>query len=183
MILEYLKKHERTSILISLLMIVVAILLIAKPVAFLSLVIILFSIGIILEGLAHIFNYIFLSKEEKAFSYDIIEGIFSMIAGILMLAWKERVMAIFPILISIWIMMKGVVRIQFGFQLKNMDEKSWIGVLILGILSFGFGLVIFFHPLQTIMTLTVFSGIMLLVSEIIEVIGSIYWLYHYRKME
>lgn len=182
MIIEYLKKHERTSILISIFMIVTAILLIAKPSAFLTLVIVLFGIGIILEGLAHMVNYIFLPKEEKMYSYDILEGIFSMLAGILMLAWRERVMAVFPLLISFWIMMKSLVRIQFAFQLKNMDEKSWIAVLILAILSFILGLIIFFNPWQTVITITVLAGIMLLISEVIELASSIYWLYHYRKM-
>lgn len=182
MIIEYLKKHERTSILISIFMIITAILLISKPSAFLTLVIVLFGIGIILEGLAHIISYIFLPKEEKIYSQDILEGIFSMIAGILMLAWRERVMAVFPLLISFWIMMKSLVRIQFSFQLKNMDEKNWIVVLVLGIISFLLGLLIFFNPWETVLTITVLSGIMLLVSEVMELVGSIYWLYRYRKI-
>ena len=106
MIIEYLKKHERASVLISILMIITAILLICKPSAFLTLVIVLFGIGTVIEGLAHIINYIFLSKEEKIYSYEILEGIFSIIAGILILAWKERVISIFPLLVSFWIMMK-----------------------------------------------------------------------------
>lgn len=105
-----------------------------------------------------------------------------MIAGILMLAWRERVMAVFPLLISFWIMMKSLVRIQFSFQLKNMDEKNWIVVLVLGIISFLLGLLIFFNPWETVLTITVLSGIMLLVSEVIELVGSIYWLYRYRKI-
>lgn len=43
MIIEYLKKHERASVLISILMIITAILLICKPSAFLTLVIVLFG--------------------------------------------------------------------------------------------------------------------------------------------
>ena len=56
-------------------MIITAILLICKPSAFLTLVIVLFGIGTVIEGLAHIINYIFLSKEEKIYSYEILEGI------------------------------------------------------------------------------------------------------------
>jgi len=174
MIIEYLKKHERTSILISIFMIIIAILLIAKPNAFLTLVIVLFGIGIILEGLAHIINYIFLPKEEKSYSYDILEGVFSMIAGILMLAWRQSIIAFFPLLVGFWIMMKSLVRIQFAFQLKNMDEKSWIPVLILAILSFLLGLLIFFNPWKTAITITVLAGIMLLVSEVVELAESVY---------
>ncbi len=182
MIIEYLKKHERASVLISILMIITAILLICKPSAFLTLVIVLFGIGTVIEGLAHIINYIFLSKEEKIYSYEILEGIFSIIAGILILAWKERVISIFPLLVSFWIMMKSLVRIQFAFQLKYLEEKNWVVVLILGVLSFLLGLLIFFNPWQTVLTITVLAGIMLLISEVVELTGSVYWLWRYRKI-
>lgn len=182
MVIEYLKKHEKASILVSILMIIVSILLIIRPTTFLTTVILIFGFGIVLEGLIRIIVYIFLPKEEKICSYDILEGIFSILAGILILAWKERVMAVFPLLISFWIVIKSMLKIQFSFQLKNLDEKSWIGVLISGILTLIFGLIIFFNPWGTVITLTVLSGIMLLITGIVELCGSIYWLYHFRKV-
>ena len=182
MVIEYLKKHEKASILISILMIIVSILLIIRPTTFLTTEILIFGFGIVLEGLMRIIVYIFLPKEEKIYSYDILEGILSILAGILILAWKERVMAVFPLLISFWIVIKSMLKIQFSFQLKNLDEKSWIGVLISGILTLIFGLIIFFNPWGTVITLTVLSGIMLLITGIVELCGSIYWLYHFRKV-
>ena len=182
MVIEYLKKHEKASILISILMIIVSILLFIRPTTFLTTVILIFGFGIVLEGLMRIIVYIFLPKEEKIYSYDILEGIFSILAGILILAWKERVIAVFPLLISFWIVIKSMLKIQFSFQLKNLDEKSWIGVLISGILTLIFGLIIFFNPWGTVITLTVLSGIMLLITGIVELCGSIYWLYHFRKV-
>lgn len=182
MVIEYLKKHEKASILVSILMIIVSILLIIRPTTFLTTVILIFGFGIVLEGLMRIIVYIFLPKEEKIYSYDILEGIFSILAGILILAWKERVMAVFPLLISFWIVIKSMLKIQFSFQLKNLDEKSWIGVFISGILTLIFGLIIFFNPWGTVITLTVLSGIMLLITGIVELCSSIYWLYHFRKV-
>ena len=78
--------------------------------------------------------------------------------------------------------MKSLVRIQFAFQLKYLEEKNWVVVLILGVLSFLLGLLIFFNPWQTVLTITVLAGIMLLISEVMELAGSVYWLWRYRKV-
>lgn len=182
MINQYLRKHEILSIFVSIFMICIAILLIKNPVASLRTIVIVFGIGLAVLGLVEIISYVFLPKEERVFSNDVLEGIFAILLGVLMIAWKERVISIFPILIGLWIFIKSILKIQFSFLLKNVGEKGWLIILITGIVSILFGLVIFLNPAATALTVTVIAGVMLLCTEILRLVESIYWLYQLRKI-
>ena len=68
MILEYIKKYEKRSILTSIIMILIAILLIIKPVAMLDTFVTIFGIGILLDGIFSIILYIITDREQKIYS-------------------------------------------------------------------------------------------------------------------
>ena len=68
MLKEYIKKYEKSSIISSILMIVMAILLMLKPTAILNTIITIFGLIILAQGIISLILYFIAGKEERAFS-------------------------------------------------------------------------------------------------------------------
>ena len=83
MILEFLKKYEKESIIISMLLIIVSIFLIVKPGIALSTAVTLFAIVFIFDGIINIVSYMMKNTEIRAFSNELIMGILLLILGLI----------------------------------------------------------------------------------------------------
>ena len=112
MILEFLKKYEKESILISILLIIVAIFLIAKPGIALSTVVTLFAIVFLVDGIISIIAYMMEDTEIRAFSNELIMGILLVILGLIILLNQPLFISILPIMIGIWIFIRRIIKFQ-----------------------------------------------------------------------
>lgn len=173
MILDYLKKYEKQSILISVLLIIVSIFLIAKPETVLSTVVTIFGVIFIVEGIINIISYIAEDSEIRAFSNELILGILLSISGVIILCNKGIFISMIPIMAGIWIIMKGIMKFQLAINLKSALSDKWGWILVSAIIMFLFGVIIVANPFTAVFTMTRFIGIMLLITEILDLIESI----------
>ena len=173
MILDYLKKYEKQSILISVLLIIISIFLIAKPETVLSTVVTIFGVIFIVEGFINIISYIVEDSEIRAFSNELILGILLAISGVIILCNKGIFISMIPIMAGIWIIMKGIMKFQLAINLKSALSDKWGWILVSAIIMFLFGVIIVANPFTALFTMTRFIGIMLLITEIFDLIESI----------
>jgi len=101
MLLEYIKKYEKGSIITSILMIIVSILLIAMPETVLNTAITALAIIVLIGGIIHIVSYIITDKEMKVFSSELFQGILAVISSAIMLRFKSNIMNIIPIIMRL----------------------------------------------------------------------------------
>ena len=174
MILDYLKKYEKGAIITSILLIIISIFLIAIPGIVLSTLVTVFGIIFFIEGLINIISYIFEDKEIRAFSNELVLGIILLAFGLIILLNQVAFISILPIVIGMWLIIKSVMKFQLAINLKSMMAEKWGWVLASAILMFIFGVLIVLNPFATVITLTRFVGIMLLIAEICDLIESIY---------
>ena len=172
-ILEYIKKYEKRSILTSIIMILIAILLIIKPVAMLDTFVTIFGIGILLDGIFSIILYIITDREQKIYSNALVEGIFGIIIASLILINKNVMIAIIPVLVGIWIIIKSITKMQLSFNVRSVNEKSWVLILISSLITLAIGIIILVDPFETMISITMLAGILLLTTGIIDVAESI----------
>lgn len=174
MIKEYIKKYNRSSIITSILMIIVAILLIVKPIKAMEWIIIFLSAIIIIDGIFDFINYFKSDKETKLYSFGLIEGLLEVLAGILVILNKDILIAFLPLILGSWIILKNIIKIQLAINLKQFCS-DWYLLLIFAILSLLFGILIILNPFSVI-TITLLSGIFLLITEIFNLIENIYFM-------
>ena len=165
MLLEYVKRYEKSSIITSILMLIVSILLILMPETILNSIVVLLGIAALLDGILHSISYIITDKEMKAFSNELFFGILEIMTSGLLFLFKANIINIFPVIIGIWIIIAGVTKFQLAFNLRGIDSK-WIVVLLSSIISIILGVLIILNPFSTVMTITVISGIILFITEI-----------------
>lgn len=176
MILEFLKKYEKESILISALLIIVAMFLIAKPGMALSTAVTLFAIVFLVDGIINIITYIMEDAEIRAFSTELIMGILLVILGIIILLNQPLFISILPIMIGLWIFIRSIIKFQLAINLKSTIADKWGALLVSSILMGILGVLIIVNPFEAILTLTRFIGIMMLVIEIVNICESVYFL-------
>lgn len=173
MISEYIKKYEKRSIIGSIIMCLIAILLIAKPETMLNTVITLFGIGMLLDGIFSIILYIVTDKEQKIFSNALAEGILGILISVLILIKKDFVISIIPVIVGIWIIIKSITKIQLSLNIRSVDEKSWILLLLSSLITLVIGIIILVNPFDTMVSVTMIAGILLLVTGVIDIVESI----------
>ena len=176
MILEFLKKYERESILISVLLIIVSLFLIAKPGMAVSTVVTLFAIVFLVDGIINIIAYMMEDAEIRAYSNELIMGILLVILGLIILLNQPLFISILPIMIGLWIFIKSIMKLQLAINLKSAVAERWGLLLVSSILMAILGVLIIVNPFEAIFTLTRFIGIMMLVAEVINICESVYFL-------
>lgn len=176
MIIDYLKKYEKESILVSLVLIVIAIFLIAKPGIALITAVTIFGVIFLIEGIISIISYMMEEPEIRAFSSELMMGILLTMLGLIILFNKTLFISMIPIITGIWIIIRSIMKFQLAINLKSVVAERWGWMLASSILMCILGIFIITNPFETILTLTRFVGIMILIAEVIDIFESIYFL-------
>lgn len=175
---KFVKKYEKNSIVISILMLLVSLFLIFKPFTSAVTVIWMFGIFTIVDGIIHIVSYFRTDIDSRFANFEFSEGILELLAGTLIFISAEYLVLFMPIMIGIFIIVKSIVKMQIALNMRNSEEESWILVLILSILTILLGIFILLNPLPGFIAITITAlGIFLAIYEIINIIEAIYILY------
>lgn len=171
--LEYLRKYEKTSIIVSLLSIVASILLIVNPAGVMNIIISLIGVAMIICGLWHLISYFKDSTELKYFRLDLFVGIVLILSGILIIKNSAMLISIISMLVAVWIILRGILDLQVSFNLKRLESKGWWIALLVAIITIILGIVIFINPFATAEVTVIATGIMMLVSSVFDLGESI----------
>lgn len=174
MIKNYVRKYEKYSSIISILMIIVSLFLIFKPVKSLEFIVLIFGVILIANGLMRIVSYFNIDEEMRLMSLDLLEGIITILTGTLTLVYRQDLISVFPVILGIWIIAKNIVKLQFAINLSTIPNSSWGWLIVLSILTIILGIIIIINPFSTLIAITLLSGILLLVTELCDLIESIY---------
>lgn len=176
MLIDYLKKYEKKSIVVSIVLIVVAIFLMAKPGMALTTAVTIFGVIFLIEGIIRIISYMMEEPEVRAFSGELMMGILLAILGLIILFNKVLFISIIPIMTGIWIIIRSIMKFQFAINLKSASAEKWKLMLVSSIIMCVLGVLVIINPFEAIVALTRFIGIIILISEVVDIFESIYFL-------
>ncbi len=168
----FVKRYSKNSIVISLMLIILSLFLIIKPDDSLIFVVKLFGCILMINGIIHFITYFISSRKLDSFSFDLIQGVVSFIAGIVLFVNPVLVNSILPFIIGAWIIIESIIKFQISFNIRTITE-NWKTTLILSIILFAIGILIIFNPFKAAVSVARLCGIVLLISEIISFINSI----------
>lgn len=170
---DNIKNYEKTSIATSILLIIFSMFLIFKPEASLNFIVIVIGVFMALVGIIHMVSYFTSNKEFKAMSTELIEGTVYAILG-LFLIFKPNILNEFlAIIVGAWLVIQFIIKFQFAFNLKSVASPTWSIMLISSILHLIFGLVMLLNPFASIVAVTTIAGLILLITEIGNIVESI----------
>lgn len=164
------KTITNIAIVFSVIAILVGASLIAYPVASILVYGIMFGIYLLVEGIMLVVMSIKSRRMNIPFD-GLFKGILSIILGIMLLehANADWMAAYFGIIIGIDIIITGIIGITTSLSFRKAGAP-WVLTLILNIISIIFGSMVLYSPIFSALTLTVFSGIVLIVEAIINIV-------------
>ena len=116
--------------------------------------------------------------KRKGFQ-NIIRSIFLIIAGYFFLMDKFRLLAIFPILLGLYLALIGSIKVSSFIIYKQEKYKGFYRLLISGILDLIFSLIIINNPVNSLSILTYVLGIYFIIISIHYMVDFFYE-YHTR---
>ena len=164
------KKVSTLSIFSSILFIVIGMLLLFKPGATLR------TISYVIGGLILVFGIFgvarFTKSDKKGFNFDLVYGILSLIAGLIIICNPEALVSIIPIILGIWIVINSAIKIQYSFYMKSDNSKKWIATLTMSLITLICGIVLLFNPFRAVEIVTQAIGLFIIVYAVIDLTES-----------
>lgn len=117
-------------------------------------------------GVCELVRYFRLGVAGLFFQFDLTLGIFSILAGVLLLLHPMGAAIFLPIAASLYIFIDSIFDIQVSVEMRRMGLKSWWLSMLLGILSTVFAFFLMLDPFDGASALMIFVGVSLMISSI-----------------
>ena len=118
------------------------------------------GLGFIISGVSHILAlYSHKSDTLDHPGWFMAQGVFEIILGFIMLSNLGVTAISIPLMVAFWAMFDGVMRTTASFQLKKAGIENWWRLLLFGIISILFALILLSHPFAGFIAATFLLGI------------------------
>lgn len=160
------KQFRIWAIVISICMLVLGVLTLIWPK--ISAVAVCYILGVVCigAGVYEIVRYFELGFVGLLFQHDLVLGIFSILAGVLLIIHPIGAAAFLPIVAGIYIVMGSIFDIQIAVEMRRMGIKTWIPSLILGIVGAVFAFFLILNPFDGVTALMIYVGVSLIIGSI-----------------
>src|ERR1700754_4659530 len=146
-------------------MIILAIFVFTQP----ALLITLIGAYAVVDGVLRIFSGLGDQSQDQSKWAVLIGGALSLIAGIWMLANREAAIEAVAYLIAIWAIVVGALVIVWAIRLREEISDEWL-MIIFGVLSIIFGLLVFNNVLAGFVSLAWIFAIYMVVGGILSIL-------------
>ena len=165
---EILNKTANSFIISSVLVLVVGLVMVIFPEISMETIGIIAAAYMITHGIVLIYLEILANKYYLPFD-GILPGVFSILMGVV-LCYKPSILpVVFTIIFGLWIIASSINFIKVALHLRN-TRLPWVQILIFGILDLIIGIVLLINPFASTVSIVVFTGIMLIVHSVIDII-------------
>lgn len=167
---DAMKKMFSLSIFSSIILIVIGLLLFIKPGDTLK------TISYVIGGLILVFGIFgiarFTKTEKKGLNFDLVYGVLSLIAGLIVILNPEALASIIPVILGIWIVINSSLKVQYAFYIKTDDSKKWIVALVLSLITLICGIILLFNPFKAASYVAKIVGLFIIIYAVIDLVES-----------
>ena len=177
---RFLKKMGWTSIITSLAFTVMGLIITYNPKAIFQFISYLLGGILIFYGLIKIIEYFKMKDSYDLYNDELIYGIIAILLGVVVILCSGMIETLLRILIGLWIIYSGAMRIEIAIKLQrmNIDNKIWATVLLIAFAMFLCGVYIIANPGAVMITI----GIMMVVYGIMDIIEEIIFMRNAKNL-
>jgi uncharacterized membrane protein HdeD (DUF308 family) len=140
-----------------------------SPPATIAALVLLFGAWALVDGVFHIAGAIQDRSRNRSWWLAVLEGVVSIIAGVLALAFPAFAALSLLLIISAWSIVTGVVEVVMAIRLREqITGELWLAIA--GILSIAFGVLLFLYPTSGAITIVWIIGIYAIVFGIAMIV-------------
>lgn len=169
---KVLKAFYKSSLITSIILLILGILLIFESEATIASISYIIGGCLIAVGLTAIINF-FRTKMKDSFSeLNIVYGIVTTVAGVLIIMHPYAIGSFIPIVIGIGIIINSSMKLQYAFELRNGHNNMWKMTMIISIISTLCGIILLFNPFAGAVILTKIIGGFIIGYAILDIIST-----------
>ena len=177
---EFINKSIKLSILSSLLFFIVGLIMFLFPTQTLNWITLVIEILLILYGAITVGTYIKADKQYDMFSYNFIFGVMSIIFAIFLMINPKFLVSIFPVVIGLWMTIGGLIKFKICFEFK--ESKLSVIYMLGAIIMFTCGIIMVFNPFAVAKGIISILGLTVGIYSLIDIIESIMFMNHIKKL-
>jgi uncharacterized membrane protein HdeD (DUF308 family) len=116
---------------------------------------------------------VMLSVLGRAWGWALAFGLVSILAGLAVIFWPDRALAVIAVLFGLYLVLSGIFRLVAAFAVPA--DRGWFRVLmvILGVLSLVVGVYLLRHPGFSLLVLALTLGLFWMAHGVVELFGAI----------
>ncbi len=165
------KMSQKTVVITSIVTLIFGLAQIIFPSYVIDIIGFLAGFGLLTIGLVSVLIYI---KNKDNTSNGLAKGIILAVAGAYFIFNSSAPLQILSLLLGLFIVLNGVLGLQFSLDAKKIGSEKWKISLIFSIVNMVLGLIILFFPFSTLEVLIVYNGIFMLVSAVLNLLSLIF---------
>lgn len=133
-------------------------------------IVFVFGAYAILDGITAIVAGIRHRGAESHWVWHLVQGVVSVIAGVVAFAWPGVTVLALLFVIAFWSIVNGIAEIMESFAMRKRGSGTWGWMLAAGIVSVLFGIVLVIQPGAALITLLWFVGAYAVIFGVIIVV-------------
>ena len=166
------KKRCNTTLVVSLIFVVVGLFLFIKPDTTISIISYVMGGILLAMGIFSIYRYFAAEEIGSVFNFELVYGVLLSIVGLFLIFNPTTLAKLFPIILGIWIIINSVTKFQYALVLKKVKNSDWAYTCLISLLTFLWGIVLLFNPLESVLAITQIIGIFIIVYAVLDIIDN-----------
>ena len=166
---NYIRKLGRNSIILSIILLFFGLFMYTNPISTINVMMIVFGVILVLDGLVHLVSYFAIKDEYRFFSSELVQAIIYIILGFVLMLNYYNISYLLPIVLGIWIVVESLFKLQIALNIRDIYDSHWGLLLGMSIITALLGAVILFNPVQSLALLTRICGVVLMIAEVISI--------------
>ncbi len=177
---QILKKMGWASIITSLAFAIIGLIIAYNPNTTFKVISYLIGGIFIIFGIIKIFEYFKTKGSYDLYNYELVYGIIAILLGLVVIFCNEMIETLLRIMVGVWIVYSGAMRLGLALKLQKIDtdNKIWVAVLLIAIAILVCGLFIIANPGTLIATM----GILMVVYAVMDIIEEIIFIKNVKEI-
>ena len=157
-------------IIVSALIVAIGVVFILRPFESLEVLSIMCGAVLLAFGAVKIVGYFSRDLYRLAFQFDLESGMVMLILGICIAAQPEKLITFFSVVMGIFALTDGLLKIRISVQSKNFGLETWPVITVFACLSCVAGIVLMFWPQESAKLICLLLGVCLVADGVLNIL-------------
>ena len=175
------KKLKWNLILMSVMYLALGIFLLCAPGTALNVVCYALGAVVLACAVVQLVRYFVVERGIFQSQLTLISGLVCLALGAFLFLRSDIVVRILPIVFGLFVIFDSLGRVQNALELRRCEYGSWKGFLLLALLSIALGVVMILNPFDTMETLVMAIGVILIVEGALNLLSALYTVIAVRR--
>lgn len=162
-------KHWYIPLFVGILFVIVSIVVFNSPVGSLLALSIFFALSFLFSGLSEIVFSISNRNQLDNWGWSLVFGILTFIIGVSLLSHPALSITVLAFYVGFLLLFRSISSISFAMDLKKYGSKSWVGLLIFGLLGAIVSFFLIWNPVFAGMSIVVLVALSFLFAGLFSI--------------